>query len=285
MGRAARIGQGGDVRELPHGPFGASRLRFGVEREPTCSKCHNDVDRQFAASYTHKAAALATNPVNRWIRYVYVVLITLIIGGMVLHNLVIMNYFMLQRRKEEAATQWVLRFDRLQIAQHLLLTVAFILLVITGFALRFPDAWWSNWLEELGMTESVRQNVHRVAAVLLILVSVSHAYYVLVTERGKREFRAMMPRWRDFGDLLRNLRFYTWRTDKEARFGRYDYSQKAEYWALIWGTIIMMVTGLILWFPELTTRVLPASSIRRRRSTTTRHGSPRSRSSCGISSS
>jgi formate dehydrogenase gamma subunit len=165
---------------------------------------------------------------------------------------------MIERRKEEEHEAMLLRFDRVQIVQHLLLTITFITLVITGFALRFPDAWWAKWLADLGMTEPVRLNLHRVAAVGLILVAISHAYYVFATKRGKKEFRAIMPRVQDLRDFVQNLRYYMWRSDRDARFGRYDYSQKAEYWALIWGTIIMIITGVILWFPALATKILPS---------------------------
>jgi cytochrome b subunit of formate dehydrogenase len=44
---------------------------------------------------------------------------------------------------------------------------------------------------------------------------------------------------------------------KHPRFGRYDYTQKAEYWALIWGSAIMVVTGLLLWFDNWVVRLLP----------------------------
>ena len=61
-------------------------------------------------------------------------LIGLVIGSMVVHNLIIMNYFMMKRRREQAASKWLLRFDRSQVFQHLLLILSFGLLVITGFA-------------------------------------------------------------------------------------------------------------------------------------------------------
>jgi formate dehydrogenase gamma subunit len=223
----------------------------------TCRKCHPGADVRFATSYTHESASITANPVNRWIRNIYIVLIIAIIGGMVLHNVTILNYFMVQRRREEESSDWVLRFDRAQIVQHLLLSLAFVILVITGFALRFPDARWVRWLGGLGLTEPVRLNLHRAAAILLILVSISHAYYVLVTQRGKKEFRAMLPSRQDLRDLIDNIAFHTWRRGEPVKFGRYDYSQKAEYWALVWGTIIMILTGLVLWFPEFTVKILP----------------------------
>lgn len=223
----------------------------------TCRKCHPAADVRFATSYTHESASITANPVNRWIRDIYILLIIAIIGGMVLHNVTILNYFMVQRRREEESSDWILRFDKTQILQHLLLSLAFVVLVITGFALRFPDARWVRWLGSLGLTEPVRLNLHRAAAILLILVSISHAYYVLVTQRGKKEFRAMLPSRQDFRDLLDNIAYHTWRRREPVKFGRYDYSQKAEYWALVWGTIIMILTGLVLWFPEFTVKILP----------------------------
>ncbi len=224
----------------------------------TCRQCHRNADRKFAVSYTHETTALATNPINRAIRSIYLVLIGLIIGGMVLHNLMIMNFFMVERRKQEENSSWILRFDRSQIVQHLLLTVAFVMLVITGFALRFPEAWWVKWLADLGMTEKVRGDLHRVFAVVMIVTALYHMYYIFLTRRGRDEFRSIMPVWQDIKDLFNNVGYHIWKRDKKVEFGRYDYSQKAEYWALIWGTVIMILSGLILWFPEWTVKLLPS---------------------------
>ena len=225
----------------------------------TCQTCHPRADTAFAASYTHESASISANPVNRWIRSIYLVIIAALIGGMVAHNVLILNFFMIQRRKEEEREgDWVLRFDRSQVFQHLLLTLAFVILVVTGFALRFPNAWWVRALQEIGMTEPVRLNLHRIAAVGMIVVALMHAWYVLVTRRGRVEFRALWMSWKDLRDLVQNLRYYTWRSKDRVKFGRYDYSQKAEYWALIWGTILMAVTGLVLWFPVQATRFLPS---------------------------
>ena len=224
----------------------------------TCQTCHPRADAGFAASYTHEKASITANPVNRWIRTIYLVVIALFIGGMVLHNVLILNFYMLRRRKEVEHQRWVMRFDRSQIVQHLLLTVTFITLVITGFALRYPDAWWVRMLLAVGMTEPVRLNLHRIAAVGLVVASAWHAYWVLITRRGKRELRALLPRWADLREFVANLRYHTGRSGEKVKFGQYDYSQKAEYWALVWGTGIMALTGLIMWFPEITARYLPS---------------------------
>jgi formate dehydrogenase gamma subunit len=131
------------------------------------------------------------------------------------------------------------------------------MLVVTGFALRFPEAWWVEVLSYLGMTEPVRADLHRINAVLLVMVAVSHVLYIILRKRGRDEFRAMVPQVQDVKDAYDAMRFYTWRSDKEVEFGRYDYTQKAEYWALVWGTALMALTGVVLWFPEQAVSIVP----------------------------
>ena len=223
----------------------------------TCAQCHDRATPEFALSYSHETASIEANPINRTIRVVYIVMIALVIGGMVLHNLLIMNYFMVERRRKQAASKWVLRFDRSQILQHLFLTVAFVMLVVTGFALRFPEAGWVRFLTAIGMSEEVRANLHRFFAIMLIAVAVTHIWYVFLTRRGRQEILAMAPRPADVHEALGAMKFFTWRSRKKVKFGRYDYSQKAEYWALIWGTILMIATGFVLWFPEIAVGIFP----------------------------
>lgn len=224
----------------------------------TCAQCHEGADQGFAESYNHISASMEGNPVNRAIRDIYLWAIALIIGGMILHNLVIINFYMIRRRKEQAGKgASILRFTFNEVAQHLTLTLAFVALVLTGFALRFPEAWWVQGLTSMGMTEPIRRDAHRASGVLLILVSLYHGWYVLATKRGRLELKALLPAWGDFKDLGRNLRYHTFQSKERVRFGRYDYMQKAEYWALVWGSILMVITGLILWFPTLAARFLP----------------------------
>jgi formate dehydrogenase gamma subunit len=227
----------------------------------TCGLCHEGADTEFAASYTHAATAFSTNPLNQLVRRVYLTLIVVLIGGMLLHNMVIMYYYLAKRRREAGVARAVLRFDRIQIVQHIATLLSFWLLVVTGFALRFPEAWWVQQLAGLGLTEPVRSTVHRVCGVVLILVSISHVLYVLLSRRGQEEFRAMVPRWQDAKDFVANMKYYLRISPKRARFGRYDYTQKAEYWALVWGTAVMALTGAVLWFPTLAVKLLPAISV------------------------
>ena len=44
-------------------------------------------------------------------------------------------------------------------------------------------------------------------------------------------------------------------------YGRFTYWEKFDYFAVFWGMIIIGFTGLVLWFPEFFTRILPGWSI------------------------
>ncbi|UCC84835.1 MAG: cytochrome c3 family protein [Gemmatimonadota bacterium] len=224
----------------------------------TCGQCHEDTDAAFAASYTHATTSISANPVNRVIRLIYIWIIVLVIGGMVIHNLLIMNYFMVKKHREDRKTGTVMRLDRSQVIQHLLLAISFTMLVITGFALRFPEAWWVDTLSFVGMTEEVRGDLHRIFAVVMIAAALYHLYYVASSKRGRVEFRAMLPAYQDIVDLGDSIDVYLFHRERKVRFGRYDYTQKAEYWAVVWGTVIMVVTGFVLWYPTGAVRIWPA---------------------------
>ncbi len=227
----------------------------------TCQQCHPGADQQFAASYTHEATSVISNPINRLIKSVYLWLIALTIGGMLLHNVVILSFYAIKRRKEAMSAESILRLDVVQRIQHVGLLVSFWLLVLTGFALRFPDAWWVKQLSVVGMTEPVRSTLHRIGAVVMVLVSLSHLWYIISVKRGRKEFWAMLPNLQDVKDFWANMKYYTWRSEKKAKFGRYDYTQKAEYWALVWGTVVMALTGFVLWFPTVAVGFLPAIAV------------------------
>jgi cytochrome b subunit of formate dehydrogenase len=223
----------------------------------TCRQCHDGADEAFARSYDHRAASAATNKGRRIVRAIYIVLIAVVVGGMAIHNALIFNYYMVEKRRADGRERGFVRFDRIQIAQHAMLATSFILLVVTGFALRYPEAGWVRVTGLAYLAEPVRSTLHRVLGVGLILFGVVHVLYILFVQRGRDEFKAMTPNARDAKDFIDNMRFYTWRTMRRARFGRYDYTQKAEYWALVWGTALMALTGIVLWFPAWATGLFP----------------------------
>jgi cytochrome b subunit of formate dehydrogenase len=178
----------------------------------------------------------------RWIRKFYLGMIVAVIGSMLLHNLIIWRHKAVVRRKQ--AGRLVVRMTSAQRWQHYVLFTSFIALVITGFALKYPDSWFAAML---GMSERVRGITHRVAGVVLIGVGLFHIIYIAVTRDGRKLVRDFLPTPKDAADVWGAMLYYLGlRADKPA-FARFTYAEKAEYWALVWGLIVMAATGLMLW--------------------------------------
>jgi cytochrome b subunit of formate dehydrogenase len=178
----------------------------------------------------------------RWIRMIYIPLIILVIGGMFLHNVIIWRSKMAARRRAHPAM--MVRMTVNQRWQHLILLTSFIVLVITGFALKFPESWFAHFL---GMSERLRSVIHRVAGIALMGAGIYHVFYLVAAREGRRLLRDIAPVPSDAFDALRAMRYYLGMSSQRPEFGRFNYAEKAEYWALVWGTGLMAVTGIMLW--------------------------------------
>ena len=227
----------------------------------TCRRCHENSNPKFAASYTH---VLARNKrmIHDYVRIIYIVLISLVLGGMVVHNAVLFGHDLRRHYRSTKSEPTVVRMTPNEVWQHLVLTVTFAGLAITGFALRFPESWWAGLLSDCGLSEGSRRIVHRVLGMMLVVASVYHVFYLLLTRRGRRMLRALVPGMRDAADAAANVRYHIGLGGDHPTFGTFDYTQKAEYWALIWGTIVMALTGFVLMFPDVVTGHMPAWVVR-----------------------
>ena len=155
---------------------------------------------------------------------------------------------------------WV-RFSKRQRVEHFLVMTLFLLLAITGFPQKFFDMAWSQWLiVNLGGIDRVRW-LHRLSGVLFAIVAVLHLAVVLSLAASKRITLNMIPTKKDFRDAIITLRYYLGLSEEQARFDRYEYRQKFEYWGLILGGLIMISTGFILYFPIFWTGFLPGEVI------------------------
>ncbi len=140
--------------------------------------------------------------------------------------------------------------------QHGVLVSTFILLAVTGLALKHPDVARLRYLAPAD--EALRRSVHRWAALLFKLLSVYHAFYLAFTQRGRFVIREMRPRWSDVKDrgavLSYNMGFRK-ALPSLTRF--YGYPEKIEYWSLVWGSIIMIATGAALVFNNFALKHFP----------------------------
>jgi formate dehydrogenase gamma subunit len=185
---------------------------------------------------------------------VYIVAIVVIIGLMVLHWLIDLRR---QLKSYFAQRPQVRRMDANEVWQHTFLMVTFVVLVISGFALRFGESALTQLFFGWEGGFELRGEVHRFAAVLFMLTVLWHTLYVVMSARGRRFLRDMWPRRLDFAQFGQRILYNLGRGEKGPRFGRFSYVEKAEYWALIWGSAVMVITGLLLWFDNSIVRFLP----------------------------
>ena len=234
----------GAHRILPHTDSTSSIYLGNLPK--TCGHCHPGISSALATAPVHGEPGVSRTPAANWMSNIYIVAIFLIIGTMVAHWLLDLR----KQIKLVVGREQVIRMNFNELWQHTFLMVTFTVLVITGFSLRFSEAWWVKLLFGWEGGFPVRGIIHRVAAVIFILTTLWHLVF-LTTAQGRRFLRDMWPVWRDFREFLQLVLFNLGVKTDRPRFGRFSYVEKAEYWALVWGTAIMILTGLFLWFDSL----------------------------------
>jgi len=222
----------------------------------TCGNCHQGISRTVTRIPIHASKGIVLNRTGEILKGIYIAAIIVIIGLMVIHWII----DLVRKIKLLNGERQVVRMRRDELWQHTLLMVSFTVLAITGFAFQYAGSWWARFMFGFEGGFTVRGILHRIAAVVFMATAVWHIVY-LSRKRGRRFLRDMFPRIRDFRQFGQRIAFNLGRRDQEPRFGRFSYIEKAEYWALVWGTVVMTVTGLALWFGQVTENVLEVQAL------------------------
>jgi len=137
------------------------------------------------------------------------------------------------------------RFDVHQRIQHFVLLTSFIILAVTGIPLiyRYTD-WGMAFMEWMGGVQVVK-GVHRWASFWMIGAGIYHVAWALY-----RRPRGMIPRKKDIQDFVQDLKFVFGSINEPPKYDKFNYVQKFEYWGAFWGMVIMIVTGLVLSYPD-----------------------------------
>jgi len=224
----------------------------------TCGNCHAGAGDHFTIGPVHiRISTGAAHPVVKWIRWTYLVLIPLTLGFMILHNLLDFLAKLIRRQPRQETGAQVSRMNRNFRIAHAGVILSFPTLVFTGFALKYPEAWWARPLLLWEGHFAFRGAVHRAAAVVLIASTIYHAIHLAVNRRDRLFLKAMLPKLKDATDLVHVLAYNLRLTKIEPRFAKFNYAEKMEYWAFLWGTGVMAVSGLLLWFNNFTLRYFP----------------------------
>lgn len=276
----------------------------------TCAACHAGANTQMTGGIpTFATGGIHYNPEKQFgfkivdfVNLMYLMMITLTISLMFLHNLIdfggrlrerlkrrseklqsaasadneefesllSQGDFAVTKKGENAADSKIilnfLRFTVNERIQHWTLAASFITLALTGFALKYT---WQIPFLEAEQWAIVRGFLHRAAAVVFIALAVYHVGFMMLTRRGRQNFRALVPHLRsvkdlvcrcaaclrlgppsvsDWKNLIQTVKYNLGFAERLPQMGRFTYAEKMEYFALIWGSAVMISTGLILWF-------------------------------------
>lgn len=224
----------------------------------TCGKCHPGANSRFTVGSVHSSVdEKEDQPILYWIANFYIWMIVVVVGGMFLHNFFdflkkIRRKLAIQRgeiEEEHIGHALYLRMTVNERIQHGTLAISFILLVITGFMLRYPEAWWVASIRNLSDNAfEWRSWIHRIAGVVMVAASLYHIIYVSFTARGRQLIKDLVPKAKDMFDAIHVMKYNFGLLKDKPKFARFGYVEKAEYWALVWGTIVMALTGAIMWF-------------------------------------
>lgn len=220
----------------------------------TCGECHPKISDRLAAAPIHgiSGEGLLT-PIAVIIEKIYILAIIVIIGFMILHWIIdLIRQIVNSMRKQQ-----VRRMRTHEVWQHTLIMISFIVLAISGFALRFSDAWLSEFFFGWEGGFALRGVIHRISAVIFIVTVLWHTVFILFMPRGKAFLKDMWPNLLDFMQFYERIMYNLGRRDKTPQFKRFSYIEKAEYWALVWGTVVMIISGIFLWFDNYFSLFLP----------------------------
>lgn len=158
-------------------------------------------------------------------------------------------------------TKTYLRFGLARRIEHFVLILSFSTLGLTGLIQKYALNDLSLWLVKvLGGIEMVRI-IHRVAATVFALEGIYHLVllgYILYVQRKEA---TMIPGIKDAADAFQVFVYNLGFSKKYPKMPRYNFSEKVEYLAMVWGFVLMGLTGFMLWNPILTAKLLPGEAI------------------------
>ncbi len=243
-------------------------------RVETCAKCHPGAHRQFAGYLTH--ATHHDREKYPFLFYSFWFMTILLVGTL---TFALLHTFAWLWRLLRTRDQWVqhktaprerfyIRFSRTQRIMHLIMMLSFFTLALTGMALKFSYMGWAVLLSRILGGFDTMGVLHRIGAVTLVSLFIFHLYQAWMTKRQSghgwiafmfaKNSMSLTPR--DLREVWQSIKWFFGRGPRP-HYGRFTYWEKFDYLAVFWGVFVIGSTGLILWFPEFFTRILPGWSI------------------------
>jgi cytochrome b subunit of formate dehydrogenase len=236
----------------------------------TCGECHPGSHRQFAGYLTH--ATHHDKQKYPFIYWTWLFMTSLLVGTFVffgIHTLLwLPRSFQAMRHakelRQQSKGQMIMRFERLHRQLHILVIVSFLGLAITGMTLKFSYLPWAQWLSHLLGGFQNTGLIHRICALITFYYFGRHLIFLSRRQRESgKSLRAfitdsdgMLPNRNDLREFGQTLKWFIGMGPRPT-YGRWTYWEKFDYFAVFWGVGMIGFSGLILWFPEFFTYILP----------------------------
>jgi len=245
----------------------------------TCRECHKNAQASFTLFRAHADLNdYQRNPELWWLGRI---MVGIVIGVLIFFYTHSMLWFIRElksrpvswvtvdgksypvraKRVKHCSDQHFCRFSWYWRANHWALALSVMVLVFTGMSVMYPNTSWAmNAIWFVGGWE-VFGLIHRIAAVIFLLAVFGHAAVVLWQVLRSPNFRwfgpdSLLPRWQDAIDMYHQFRWF-FGQGEAPRFDRWTYWEKFDYWAVYWGAFVIGLSGLILWFSDSLSAILP----------------------------
>jgi cytochrome b subunit of formate dehydrogenase/nitrate/TMAO reductase-like tetraheme cytochrome c subunit len=237
----------------------------------TCGRCHSGATASFVTYDPHAEPTNSERSLPIYLAYTFMGLLFIgVFGFFGLHTLLwlqrsIVGLVRGETHRVREGERWIVRFNRSDRATHVVMAVSFLVLAATGLPLMF---YYTNWGEGIARWlggVDVTRFLHRVFAVVTFGYAIYHLGYLLWKWLVKRERgllwgpNSMVPRAKDLTDLYHMFRWFLYLDRRPPKFDRWTYWEKFDYFAVFWGVPIIGLSGLVLWYPNWFSNVLPGS--------------------------
>jgi cytochrome b subunit of formate dehydrogenase len=243
-------------------------------RLQTCQQCHKDATQGFTTFEPHGT----TDDFGRY-PYIWIAskfMIQLLVGTFAFfwtHSALwfYREYKDRQQRKTrphvrtdglDLKGKYFRRFPLLWRVGHLLFALSLMILTLTGMTVFYAESAWAPAVASAFGGPKVTALIHRIFAALFAGIFIGHLVYVVLRLRKTwRTFQwfgpnSLIPRWQDLWDIIAMFKWFFGLGPRPV-FDRWTYWEKFDYWAPFWGVTIIGMSGLMLWFPEITASFLP----------------------------
>jgi cytochrome b subunit of formate dehydrogenase/cytochrome c553 len=154
------------------------------------------------------------------------------------------------------------RFTHWWRVAHLVGALSIMLLALTGLTVLFSGSAWAPVVMDMLGGPTSAGVLHRIGAVGFMGVFFIHLiYFAIHIGKNFRTFEwfgpnSLVPNWNDLTDAIAMFRWF-FGLGPRPMLDHYSYWEKFDYWAPFWGMTIIGVSGMMMWFPEITAAYLP----------------------------